>query len=174
MKTSIFALAASLSIVATTTFAHATLETQETSAEASYKGVMRIGHGCDGDATLVVRITIPEGVISVKPMPKAGWTLETVTGPYEHTYEYHGPRSEGVKEIIWTGELLDSHFDEFIFRGYISDKFAAGETLYFPTVQECADGSHEWVNVPVDDEDSHDIDHPAPRLNLIEATSVHH
>lgn len=62
----------------------------------------------------------------MKPMPKTGWTLETVTGPYERTYEYHGPRSEGVKEIIWTGELQDAHFDEFAFRGYISDRFSAG------------------------------------------------
>ena len=37
-------------------------------------------HGCEGAATTRVRIHIPEGVIAVKPMPKPGWQLETVSG----------------------------------------------------------------------------------------------
>ena len=58
---------------------------------------------------------IPEGVIAVKPMPKAGWTLETVTGPYAQRLRL--PRNqvtEGVTEVIWTGELPDAFYDEFV------------------------------------------------------------
>lgn len=126
----------------TPAFAHATLEQKEAAANSTYKAVMRIGHGCDGQATLKVRITIPEGVITAKPMPKPGWTLETVRGDYARTYDYHGPRSEGVQQIIWTGSLDDQHFDEFIFRTRVTDIFEPGTTIYFPTVQECADGEN--------------------------------
>src|SRR5690606_10310961 len=99
-------------------FAHATLETSESAQGAAYKAVVRIGHGCEGEPTLKVRVQIPEGVISVKPMPKAGWTLETVKGPYAQAYDYYGTQlTEGVREIVWTGELPDEYYDEFTFRG---------------------------------------------------------
>ena len=153
---------------------HATLETKEAPMEANYKAVMRIAHGCEGEATLKVRITIPEGVINVKPMPKAGWTLETVTGPYAKTYQYHGPRSEGVKEITWTGKLLDTHYDEFVFRGRITDVFEEGQMIYFPTVQECANGSHNWVGIPAEGQSRRDLDEPAPGLKVTAGGHSHH
>ena len=83
-------------------------------------------------------MSIPEGVIAVKPMPKPGWQLATVKGKYEKTYDYFGtPMSEGVTEIAWTGgELPDDWYDEFVFRGRLTD-FAPGTVVYFPVVQEC-------------------------------------
>ncbi len=77
-----------LSIAATSLMAHATLEQQEAAVGSTYKGVMRIGHGCDGEATQKVTITIPEGVIAVKPMPKANWSLQVESGAYAQTYDY--------------------------------------------------------------------------------------
>ncbi|MEM9707310.1 MAG: DUF1775 domain-containing protein [Pseudomonadota bacterium] len=171
-KTLLNALIA-LGLTATSALAHATLETKETTMESTYKGVMRIGHGCEGEATLKVRITIPEGVINVKPMPKPGWTLDIAEGPYAKTYEYYGARSAGVKEIIWTGELLDTHYDEFVFRGRITDSFDEGQMVYFPTVQECANGNKEWVEIPVAGQDPHDLDRPAPGLHLRGALHSH-
>lgn len=156
-------------------FGHATLETQKTASGSSYKGVMRIGHGCDGQATLKVRIDIPEGVIAVKPMPKAGWTLETETGDYEHEYNYFGtPMASGVKRINWTGELSDDHYDEFVFKAWIDESVVPGQVIYFPTVQECADGREEWVNKPAAGQDSHDIEGPAPGLEITEGGHAHH
>lgn len=155
--------------------AHATLEIQSAAVGSTYKGVMRIGHGCDGQATLNVSVKIPEGVISVKPMPKAGWTLETTIGAYSETYDYYGKTlTEGVREIQWSGELSDAHYDEFVFRAKLSTKLTAGETIYFPTVQTCADGTAEWVNIPLEGQDPHDIDGPAPGLALTEAGHAHH
>lgn len=160
---------------ATGALAHATLETQAAAVGSTYKGVMRIGHGCDGQATLNVTVKIPEGVISVKPMPKAGWALETTTGAYSEPHDYYGtPLTEGVREISWTGELSDAHYDEFVFRGTLSKKLIAGETIYFPTVQTCADGTSEWVNIPLEGQDPHDIEDPAPGLALTKAGHAHH
>ena len=56
--------------------AHVTLEPREAPVAAAYKGVMRVPHGCEGAATISLRVRIPDGVIGVKPMPKPGWELE--------------------------------------------------------------------------------------------------
>lgn len=154
--------------------AHASLEVKTAAQNSNYKAVMRIAHGCDGQATQSVTITIPEGVINAKPMPKAGWDLSTEVGPYAKTYEYHGPRSEGVQSITWTGHLDDGHFDEFIFRARITDAFAAGETVYFPTVQLCADGSQKWVEIPVEGQENVRLAKPAPGLKVIDGAHAHH
>lgn len=152
----------------TTAIAHATLEQQTAKTGSYYKGAMRIGHGCGEEATLKVRVTIPEGVISVKPMPKPGWTLETVTGAYEGSYEHYGKTlTSGVTEIIWTGELLNAHYDEFIFRAKLHGDLEADKTLYFPTTQECANGENAWIEIPADGQNPHDLKRPAPGLHLI-------
>jgi uncharacterized protein YcnI len=100
--------------------AHATLENQQAAVKSTYKAVLRVPHGCEGAPTLRVRIQIPDGVIAVKPM-KAGWILETVKAPYKQPIDYYGePLTEGVKEISWTGKLLDEHYDEIaaLWRSY--------------------------------------------------------
>lgn len=172
--TRFLSLTAILGTLAAPAFAHATLEQQEAAADSTYRGVIRIGHGCDGAATLRVRVQIPEGVISVRPMPKAGWSLETVISDYEGSYEYYGTHSAGVTEIIWEGELLDAHYDEFIFRARITDSFEEGETIYFPTIQECPEGAtQDWLEIPAEGQDPHDLDGPAPGLR-ISAPAGHH
>jgi uncharacterized protein YcnI len=166
MKTTILA-AALLAAGTATAFAHATLETQEAKVGSTYKAVMRIGHGCEGEATLKVRVKIPEGVIAVKPMPKAGWTLETVKGPYAKTYDYYGtPMSEGVTEIVWTGELLDEHYDEFVFRARLTEDLPVDQVLYFPTVQECATKADRWIEIPEAGKSADDYESPAPGVML--------
>src|ERR1700692_4610263 len=55
---------------ATIAFAHITLENQQAPVGASYKAVLRVPHGCDGSATVAVRVRIPDGFIEVEAMPK--------------------------------------------------------------------------------------------------------
>src|SRR3954465_7840184 len=96
--------------------AHITLETKEAAVGAPYKAVLRVPHGCEGSATIGLRIRVPDGMIAIKPMPKPGWKIETVTGKYPKTYSFfHGAKlSEGVTEISFTGgNLPDAYYDEF-------------------------------------------------------------
>jgi uncharacterized protein YcnI len=173
MKLSLIA-AAILAMTATGAFAHATFEKGEAQQGAGYKAVLRVPHGCNGEATLKVRIQIPEGVIAVKPMPKAGWTLETVKGPYEKEYDYFGSKlSEGVKEVVWTGELPDEFYDEFVFSARMTDAFAVGSMVYFPTVQECANGAERWIEIPAEGQDAHDLEGPAPGVKIVEPGHEH-
>lgn len=164
---------ASLTPIAAT--AHATLEVQTAEIGSFYKGVMRIGHGCEGQATLRVDITIPEGVIAVKPMPKAGWTLTTGQGDYANSYDYYGKTlTSGVTTLTWEGSLEDAHYDEFTFRGKLAGDWKDGTAIYFPTVQTCADGNRSWVNIPAEGTDPHATKDPAPGLMLKDAAHGGH
>jgi uncharacterized protein YcnI len=155
--------------LATPAVAHATLETAEASPDSTYRGVLRIPHGCKGEATHTVRITIPEGVIGAKPMPKAGWTITIRKGRYAKTYDYFGrPLSEGAQEIVWSnGTLSNDHYDEFVFSARLAPDLPVGGTIYFPVIQECANGSERWVDIPAPGQDAHSLPHPAPQVALV-------
>lgn len=153
----------------TPAFAHITLETSEAPVGSTYRAVLRLGHGCDGNPTTKVSVRVPEGFVSVKPMPKAGWALTTVKGPYQQSYELHGGQvSEGVTEITWSGgNLPDEFYDEFVFRGTLAGTLPAGSTLYFPVIQTCTTGEDAWIEIPAEGQAEPEL--PAPGLKLLEA-----
>jgi periplasmic copper chaperone A len=163
------ALGSALLAAPQTVAAHVTLESQEAASNASYKAVLRVGHGCEGSPTTAIRVQIPEGVIAVKPMPKAGWQVDTVKDEYERPYDYFGSElTEGVRQIAWTGgELRDDFYDEFVFVGRLAE-FEPGTVLSFPTVQECTDGVHRWIEIPAPGQDPDELEEPAPQLTIIE------
>ncbi len=149
--------------------AHVTLETQQAAIGSTYKAVLRVPHGCKGAATTKVRVRVPDGMIAIKPMPKAGWTLETVKGKYAKTYDYYGtPTAEGVTEVVWSGgKLLDEHYDEFVLRGYLTADLKPDTTLHVPVVQECEGGGIErWIEIPAEGKSADDYKFPAPSLKL--------
>jgi periplasmic copper chaperone A len=150
-------------------FAHITLETGEAPVGSTYKAILRVPHGCDGKATTAVRVQIPEGVISVKPMPKPGWTLQTKKGKYEKPYQlYDQAVTDGVKEVDWSGgSLPDEFYDEFVFRGTLAADLPAGQKLYFPVVQECDGAADRWIEVPATGQDEDALEYPAPGIKLL-------
>ncbi|MBP2238468.1 uncharacterized protein YcnI [Sinorhizobium kostiense] len=167
---------AMIAVSATAAFAHASLETTEAPVGSAYKAVIRVPHGCEGKPTIAVRVQIPEGVIAAKPMPKPGWTVEKVKGPYEKSYDYHGtPTTEGVKEIVWKGgNLADDEYDEFVFRAFLTDSLPVGKLLHVPVVQECPDGAAErWIEIPAEGQSGDDLEYPAPAIRLLEKKSDH-
>ena len=150
--------------------AHITLETQQAPVGAPYKAVLRVPHGCDGAATVALRVRVPEGVIAVKPMPKPGWKIETVSGKYPKAYSFFRDEklSEGVLEISFTGgSLPDSYYAEFVFSGFLAGDLEPGKVLYFPVVQECEKGVHRWIEIPAAGKSSSDYPEPAPGLKLL-------
>ena len=121
--------ASAVMLIAGTGVAHAhmgiELRGSTPTAGSSSTLMFRPGHGCDGDATNALTVTIPDGipVASVKAQPKAGWKL-----------------TRNGNQITWSsGELADNEFDEFGLR--VSwPKFDAGvtsQTYYFKSVQNC-------------------------------------
>lgn len=153
-----------LGLAAGPALSHATLEKSEAAAGAAYRAVIRIGHGCDGQTTHTLRVELPEGFYNAKPMPKPGWTLETVKGAYARPFDNHGTQmTEGTREVVWSGGALqDDWYDEFVIRGTVGADVAPGTVLYFPTVQECAEGKADWTDVS----GSKEVPNPAPGLTV--------
>lgn len=90
--------------------AHITLDNGSAKVGSTYKAILRVGHGCDGKATVALRVRLPEGIISVKPMPKPGWKIEKTLGEYARAYELHGQQqTSGVRELIWSGGNRQHH-----------------------------------------------------------------
>jgi uncharacterized protein YcnI len=167
MLKSIVPAALVLAFAATGASAHVTLETQEAKAGSGYKAVFRVPHGCEGAATIKFTVKIPEGYFSVKPMPHAGWTIETVKGKYAKAYDNHGAKvEEGLVEVSWSGgNLPDAYYDEFVVRGTLAADLPAGK-IYFQAVQECEGGKAErWIEIP--EAGKPEPEGPAPGLNII-------
>ena len=169
MRTKASALCGALMLIACgTANAHVTLEVSEAPVSSTYKAVLRVGHGCEGGSpTIAIRVQIPDGMIAVKPMPKAGWELTTKIEPYAKPVKYfEDTLTEGVKEIAWTGgKLPDAWYDEFVFRGRLPDE-GAGTKIWFPVVQECEEGVHRWIEIPAEGKTADDYEEPAPGLTL--------
>src|ERR1700710_1266597 len=101
---------AAAAVVTSSATAHVTLENRQATPGSYYKAVFAVPHGCAGSPTIKIRVQIPDGVISVKPMPKPGWSLETVKGKYPTSYELHGATiTEGVREVTWSGGRPAGH-----------------------------------------------------------------
>lgn len=146
--------------------AHVTLAEPEANAGQSYKGVLRIGHGCEGTPTISLSVEIPDGVVAVKPMPKAGWTLQTEQGAYPEAVTIHGRKlTSGVRRITWSGgRVLDSEYDEFVFVSQLAPN--ASRPVYLPVVQACEKGEHRWVDIPKAGQNPRDLAAPAPVLRV--------
>ena len=172
MFNSPFLGAAGVLVYIVTASAHVELENRQASVGSGYKAVMRVSHGCSGSATTMIRVRIPEGVLDVKPMPKAGWKLDVVTGKYPKSYGQRGAKvSEGVTEISWSGgNLPNAFYDEFVFTGAISEDLQPGQSVYFPVVQECEKGVHRWIEIPATPDApaaQGEGSSPAPGLRLV-------
>jgi hypothetical protein len=152
--------------------AHVVLDKAEARIGKFFKAVLAVPHGCEGSATIRLTVSVPEGMVAVKPMPKPGWTVEVKRGTYARAYPFmHGQQlAEGVKEITWSGgRLEDSFYDEFAFSGFIADTFKPGDVLAFPAVQDCETGVTKWVELAATGQDPHTLKYPAPLLRLTAA-----
>lgn len=160
-----------LTLLTSAAFAHATLDRKEAAPNTAYRGVVQINHGCDGRPTTRVSVTIPEGMVGAKPMPKSGWRITTTRGAYAKPYpSFHGTVSEGVTAITWTGgELPDDEIDEFTFFARVSDAFPPGATVYFPVEQDCAAGGYRWSEIPAAGQSARDLKAPAPGVRIVAA-----
>jgi periplasmic copper chaperone A len=164
-------LIAVATLAASSASAHISLENRQATVGASYKAVFAVPHGCAGSATVKIRVQIPEGVIAVKPMPKASWSVEAIKGKYATEYDYHGKQfSEGVREVVWSGgKLPDDNYDEFVVSTFLTGGLKPNSTLYFPVVQECEQGVSRWIDIPDEGSAAHSNDSksPAPGVKLM-------
>lgn len=113
-------------------------------------------HGCDGSATTGLSIEMPDGLSGVHPIAGAGWAVDIE----------RGGEAGRVSTVTFTAEtpIPDAARGEAeLLVGFADD---AADALAFPVEQVCEDGSIAWSEVAADGEDPHDLDAPAPVLEL--------
>jgi uncharacterized protein YcnI len=147
--------------------AHVTIQPNEAVAGNYFQTALTVAHGCDGSATVAVRVKLPDGVLSVKPQAKPGWSVEIKTRKLDGKLPaLHGKTiSETVDEVSWRGgPLPDNLYDTFGLQMKLPD--TPGKPLYFPVVQECEKGVHRWIEIPAEGQNRDDLREPAPVLRL--------
>jgi uncharacterized protein YcnI len=178
MKTSFalkFIAVCAISMGATATFSHVTLQDGAAAAGTGYRATLRVGHGCEGSPTTGMKVIIPAGFNGAQPMPKAGWTLSTRVGKLAEPYESHGTKfTDGVLEISWTANtpadaLPNEFYDEFVLRGTTPKKPGP---VWFKVVQTCAKGSNEWVEVPASGSSTKGLKMPAALLEVLDVQAA--
>lgn len=121
-----------------------------TSATALPEGMTNIqwsfAHGCNGKATIGLRVKLPDGAWNVTPTNGAGWT-STVSST----------------EIHWTGGSIPDGSTAAFSAAMVLGQ-PAGSTVTMPTVQECTDGAEiAWIESP-SSSDGTESTHPAPTI----------
>ena len=136
---------ASLFLAALPAAAHVTLDQAEAPADSYVRLAIRVPHGCAGAATTGIRLAVPEGLSSVKPAPKPGWTLTTVPGEPAPGRGEHGAPARTLKEVAWRGGTLpDDQYEEFLLM--VRTPATPGATLTFAFIQECEGGAvTRWI-----------------------------
>lgn len=158
-------VAVTLSMSAAT--AHVLIQPTEAPAGSYLHASFSVPHGCDGSPTVAIRVRIPEGVMSVKPQFKPGWTVDIKKRVLDKPQpSLHGKTiTDTVDEVSWRGgPLPDSMYDTF---GLIMKLPDTPDTpVYFPVVQECESGVHRWIEIPTGSQKRDDLREPAPMVQL--------
>lgn len=177
------ALAAGLVLLGGPALAHVSAD-PDVARDRHVKTDFIVGHGCGDSPTTAVRVSVPEGVEDPRPQPVAGWEIEVGGAESaqrgavrlahdgddrEHDDEADGQEdgepAERVTEVAWVGgELPGTHVEEFGLSFRIAED--APEVLYFPLVQECAEGEHRWTEVPSSHEEWDTLESPAPFVRV--------
>jgi uncharacterized protein YcnI len=158
-------------VLAPPAFAHVSLDPSQAIAGGTLRAALRVPHGCGGAATQRLTVSLPDNVVSARPMPKPGWRLTTTRRALEVPVSngHGGMITDVVATISWEGgPLPDEHYDEFILLLRLPDR--PGETLWLPVVQHCTGGAiAAWAEVPEAGRRVTDYRHPAASLRLLPA-----
>jgi uncharacterized protein YcnI len=147
--------------------AHVTVQPTEAMAGSYLHMDLSVPHGCKGSSTVSLRVKIPDGVLSVKPQMKPGWSVDIKKKALDVPQSNgHGQMiSEVVDEVTWRGgPLPDSLYDTFGLVLKLPD--TPGQNLYFPAVQECEKGVSRWIELPVAGQSAERLQEPAPFIRL--------
>lgn len=148
--------------------AHVDIDT-ELAAGATGVVTMSVNHGCGTSPTVRLRVALPEGLENVKPQPKPGWELTTVSADAEATgggHSHSHSHETNLAEIIWSGgSLPDAHYDEFAFRATIAAD--APDEIRVPVVQECETGVERWIEIPGAGGAGAEPGKPAPAIRVL-------
>jgi periplasmic copper chaperone A len=152
--------------------AHVSIEEGQVVAGESAIVTFAFSHGCEGSPTTEVRIQMPESIPTVAPTINANWDVEKVVETLDTPIEgSHGEQiTERDAEVVYTARtpVEDGFRDTFELSVSIPED-AAGQTIYFPTIQTCEAGETAWIEIPAEGEDHDELESPAPSVEVVAA-----
>ncbi len=152
--------------------AHITTNPAEGPADGYATVNFQVPHGCEESPTTQVRIKVPPSVPTATPQVHPLWDLTTKEGRKDKV-DLHGETiTRGVSEIIYTAKQ-PLPVDRMDVMG-VSLKLPAGEegdSVYFPTIQECKQGETRWIQIPAEGQSEEELEDPAPAVVLTEETA---
>lgn len=153
-----------ISLTAYQASAHVTINPKHAVAGSYFNGKIRVPHGCGEFATTSVIVTIPDGILSVKPENIAGWKIDIVKKQLAKPVEYHGkPLTEVTDTITWSGGTLpNEHYKDF---GLNLKLPADAGRLFFKTTQICTEGETAWDGEFSTPKERRALDKPSPYLD---------
>lgn len=155
--------------------AHVGVEASST-AEGSYTVLsFSTPHGCGESPTTRLTFTMPEGVNRVTPTVNPNWTIEKVVENLpEPVQDSHGANLvDRDAQVIYSARTpLPSDQRDVIELSLQLPADAAGETLAFPVLQECAEGSTDWSELA--EEGEAEPESPAPTITVTAASGDAH
>ena len=155
--------------------AHVHVSGSSTAAGSSSLLTFSTSHGCQTSPTTEVAIQIPQELNAATPTQLAGWEVNKVMAPLDTPItDGHGNQvTERVDQIVYVAQEPLPDGVRAAFQVSISlPEDAAATTLYFPTIQTCVEGQHDWIELPAPGQDPHDLESPAPAL-AVTADSGH-
>ena len=81
-----------------------------------FRTALRVGHGCDGQATTAIRVRFPAGIVSASPQAKTGWQIGIERRKLEKPVAgAHGKMTDSeVSAVSWSHGILPAdQFDDF-------------------------------------------------------------
>ena len=158
--------------VSTSAAAHVSIQEDEVAAGSSAIVTFAFSHGCEGSPTTQLRIQMPESIPTVAPTINANWDVEKVTETLDTPIEgAHGEQiTERVSEVVYTARTpVEDGFRDTFELSLTVPEDAAGETIYFPTIQTCEGGETAWIEIPAEGQDAEELESPAPGVEVVAA-----
>ena len=117
-----------LLLSATPAMAHVVIANPQGKAGSTFIAGFRVSHGCAGSPTTMLTVTVPDGIITARPQPKAGWTLSMTRAKLATPVAGEGgPITERVSSITWSGGPLPAdQYDEFVVMLRLPDEDGTG------------------------------------------------
>ena len=108
------------------------------------------------------------------PQRSPFWSISTKEGKKDPV-ELHGEEiTRGVSEVTYTAKQpLDPHQLDFLGMSVKLPAGEEGESIYFPTIQKCAEGQTRWIQIPAAGESGEELESPAPAVVLTAAGGGH-
>ena len=147
---------------------HVDFDVATGTAGAKYSGGLVVPHGCsDGVSTTAVKVTIPDGVLSVKAEFIPGFNVSTTMRAVNPPVTIHGRSvNSTVDTVTWTGEVPGNVYIGFGLKMNLPSKVGM---VYFKTNQICGGNSSDWTQVPGVDGAEKDLKYPAAAIEVLEA-----